>query len=53
MVPVAWKMTRRPISTAWSAQALAEFGIDISDHHPTQLSDTLIHAADLTVEPPR
>jgi arsenate-mycothiol transferase len=49
MVPVAWKMTRRPISTAWSAQALTELGIDISDHHPTQLGDTLIHAADLIV----
>ncbi|CAN5732679.1 hypothetical protein BH09ACT8_BH09ACT8_58690 [soil metagenome] len=32
-----------------SAQALAEVGIDISDHTPTQLNDALIDAADLIV----
>lgn len=32
-----------------SAQALAELGIDISDHQPTQLTTELINAADLVV----
>ncbi|BBY98284.1 arsenate-mycothiol transferase ArsC [Mycolicibacterium fallax] len=32
-----------------SAQVLAELGIDISGHQPTQLDDTLIAAADLIV----
>ena len=32
-----------------SAQVLAELGIDASDHQPTQLTDTLIGAADLVV----
>ncbi|MCV7011173.1 low molecular weight phosphatase family protein [Mycolicibacterium madagascariense] len=32
-----------------SAQALAELGIDISDHTPTQLTAALIDAADLIV----
>ena len=32
-----------------SAQVLAELGIDISRHRPTQLTDTLIGAADLVV----
>lgn len=32
-----------------SAQALAELGIDISDHKPTQLAAALIDAADLIV----
>ncbi len=32
-----------------SAQALAELGIDISDHRPIQLDDTLIGDADLIV----
>ncbi|CAJ1505364.1 low molecular weight phosphatase family protein [[Mycobacterium] burgundiense] len=32
-----------------SAQALAELGIDIAGHQPTQLDDTLITAADLIV----
>jgi arsenate-mycothiol transferase len=32
-----------------SAQALAELGIDISDHRPTQLTADLIHDADLVV----
>lgn len=32
-----------------SAQALAELGIDISDHTPTQLNNALIDAADLIV----
>ncbi len=34
---------------AVSAQALAELGIDITGHRPTQLDDTLIDAADLIV----
>ena len=32
-----------------SAQALAELGIDIKDHQPTQLNDALIEASDLIV----
>lgn len=32
-----------------SAQSLAELGIDVSAHRPTQLDDTLIDAADLIV----
>lgn len=32
-----------------SAQALAECGIDVSAHRPTQLDDTLLAAADLIV----
>ena len=32
-----------------SARVLAELGIDASDHQPTQLTDTLIGAADLVV----
>lgn len=32
-----------------SVQALAELGIDIGEHRPTQLDDTLIAAADLIV----
>jgi len=32
-----------------SAQALAELGVDISGHQPTQLTAELIHAADLVV----
>ena len=32
-----------------SAQALAELGIDMSEHEPAQLDDTLIAAADLIV----
>lgn len=34
---------------AVSVQALAEVGVDISDHRPTQLDDALIAAADLIV----
>ena len=32
-----------------SAQALAEVGVDVSDHRPRQLTDDLMLAADLTV----
>jgi arsenate-mycothiol transferase len=32
-----------------SAQVLAELGVDISGHRPLQLTDTLIHCADLIV----
>jgi arsenate-mycothiol transferase len=34
---------------ALSAQALAELGIDISGHQPTQVTAELIHTADLVV----
>lgn len=32
-----------------SVKALAELGVDISDHQPTQLTDTMITTADLVV----
>ncbi|MGV0812799.1 low molecular weight phosphatase family protein [Mycolicibacterium boenickei] len=34
---------------ALSAQALAEVGVDISDHQPTQLTEQMIDEADLVV----
>ena len=34
---------------ALSAQALAEVGVDISAHRPTQLTDDLVRAADIVV----
>ena len=39
----------KPAVNDLSAQVLAELGIDASDHQPTQLTDTLIGAADVVV----